>query len=38
MEQRSMQQTVMRHLYLPLAGRTAIFQLLPFSYTEIYQN
>ena len=34
----SNQFSMMRHLSQSLAGRTAIFQLLPFSYAEIYQN
>ena len=34
----SNQFSMMRHLSQSLAGRTAIFQLLPYSYQEIYQN
>lgn len=34
----SNQFSMMRHLSQSLAGRTAIFQLLPFAYAEIYQN
>ncbi|HPS38302.1 MAG TPA: ATP-binding protein [Candidatus Cloacimonadota bacterium] len=34
----SNQFSMMKHLSQSLAGRTAIFQLLPFSYQEIYQN
>jgi uncharacterized protein len=34
----SNQLSMMRHLSQSLAGRTAIFQLLPFSYQEIYQD
>ncbi|HOH47224.1 MAG TPA: ATP-binding protein [Candidatus Cloacimonadota bacterium] len=30
--------SMMQHLSQSLAGRTAVFQLLPFSYREIYQN